>query len=252
MNQLWRGVAAVAAFADRGVRDFYSALSPEARALLLKDRTMRLLNSGVRTAFHSIVPAVGAVVLLRWLVSVGESRHEGAEERAAAKPAGALRRLAAFAVDLCVVGYPLYWILAPAVLRPFSPGPDPPPLLDLVVRSDFIIAANPLLWVYCAAMASCPWQATIGQKALKLSVTDLEGNRVSFWRALARSALLCALFLALAVADKQIWFHPAAAVLLAAAALSAVLVALFARRKQAFHDRLTGCLVVARPYRLMP
>jgi uncharacterized RDD family membrane protein YckC len=41
-------------------------------------------------------------------------------------------------------------------------------------------------WFYCALMQSSPRQATLGQLALGLRVTDLEGRRISFARASGR------------------------------------------------------------------
>ncbi|WP_394232694.1 RDD family protein [Niallia oryzisoli] len=39
---------------------------------------------------------------------------------------------------------------------------------------------------YFAGLHASKWQATIGKKALGLKVTDLKGERISFWRGLGR------------------------------------------------------------------
>ncbi len=44
-----------------------------------------------------------------------------------------------------------------------------------------------IVLIYCAVMESSNTQATVGKMALKLRVTDLNGNRVSFGQALGRN-----------------------------------------------------------------
>ena len=43
-----------------------------------------------------------------------------------------------------------------------------------------------IAWLYFALLESSPWQATLGKLALGIRVTDLEGHRISFPRALGR------------------------------------------------------------------
>jgi uncharacterized RDD family membrane protein YckC len=43
-----------------------------------------------------------------------------------------------------------------------------------------------MFWLYCSIMESSSKQATLGKKALNITVTDLEGKRVSFGRATIR------------------------------------------------------------------
>lgn len=78
-------------------------------------------------------------------------------------------------------------------------------------------------WLYYALMESSSKQATLGKMALKIKVTDLNGNRVSFGRASARywSKLLSGFVL---------YFG--------------YLMAGWTQRKQALHDIIAGCLVV--------
>lgn len=81
--------------------------------------------------------------------------------------------------------------------------------------------------VYYAGFESSKYQATPGKLALGVIVTDMDGGRISFGRALGRNVgkLLSGLLL-------NIGF----------------LMAAFTRQKQALHDMLADCLVVMRPY----
>ncbi|MDA2913784.1 RDD family protein [Acidobacteriia bacterium AH_259_A11_L15] len=79
--------------------------------------------------------------------------------------------------------------------------------------------------LYFAFMESSSWQATLGKKALSLMVTDSDGNRLSFGRALGRN-------LAKIVSSLTL--------------LIGYLMAGFTQKKQALHDMIAGCLVVKR------
>ncbi|MFV9506304.1 MAG: RDD family protein [Oscillochloridaceae bacterium umkhey_bin13] len=74
--------------------------------------------------------------------------------------------------------------------------------------------------LYYAAMESSRRQATIGKLLLGLRVTDLQGRRISFWRALGRNLPL--LFLSYAMALSM----P------------------FSRRRRGVHDLLAGTVVI--------
>ena len=78
-------------------------------------------------------------------------------------------------------------------------------------------------WLYYALMQSSSRQATLGQLALGLHVTDLEGRRVSFARASGR------------------YF---ATVLTGLTFGIGYLIMLFTTRKQTLHDLVAGTLVV--------
>jgi uncharacterized RDD family membrane protein YckC len=41
-------------------------------------------------------------------------------------------------------------------------------------------------WLYFAIMESSSYQATFGKQLLEIKVTDMDGNRISFWRATLR------------------------------------------------------------------
>ncbi len=78
-------------------------------------------------------------------------------------------------------------------------------------------------WLYFAICESSAWQATVGKLALGIRVTDLQGRRIGFLRALGRygakfisAMILCIGFIMVA----------------------------FTRRKQGLHDLIAGTLVL--------
>ena len=80
-------------------------------------------------------------------------------------------------------------------------------------------------WLYFTLLESSAWQATLGKKALRLAVTDEEGNRIGFGKANARywSKILSTLILGIGF-----------------------LMVAFTRRKQGLHDMIARTLVVRR------
>lgn len=80
-------------------------------------------------------------------------------------------------------------------------------------------------WLYYALMESSARGATLGKMALGLRVTDLSGNRIGFGRATARhfGKFISAMIL-----------------------MIGFIMAGLTKRKQALHDIMAGCLVVAR------
>ena len=80
-------------------------------------------------------------------------------------------------------------------------------------------------WLYSALMESSRQQATLGKMVLRIKVTDLQGQRVSFGRATGRhfAKLLSGLILGVGF-----------------------LMAGFTKRKQALHDSVADCLVVCK------
>jgi uncharacterized RDD family membrane protein YckC len=77
-------------------------------------------------------------------------------------------------------------------------------------------------WLYDAFLTSSSWQATLGKMAVRVRVTDLAGNRISFERATGRhfAKYLSALLLGIGY-----------------------LMIAFTDRKQGLHDMLAGTLV---------
>jgi uncharacterized RDD family membrane protein YckC len=128
--------------------------------------------------------------------------------------AGFWRRFAGYLIDsilVSIVGGILFAILA-------GVGGDGGAVIGYLI---WIVGA----FVYSAWMESSAYQATVGKIALGIQVTDLEGNRVSFGRALGRNLakILSGLIL-------YIGFIMAA----------------FTERKQGLHDMIAGTLVVKR------
>ncbi len=89
------------------------------------------------------------------------------------------------------------------------------PLAALVITS--------IYWLYHAWMTSSPRQATLGKLALGLIVTDLDGNRISFWRASLR-------FFGTLVSGSVLNIG--------------YLIQPFTAKKQALHDLMAGTLVI--------
>ena len=78
-------------------------------------------------------------------------------------------------------------------------------------------------FLYFALMESSTNQATVGKMALGIKVTDLEGNRISFGRALGRTF---------------------AKILSGLIIFIGYIIAAFTEKKQALHDMIAGTLVV--------
>jgi uncharacterized RDD family membrane protein YckC len=128
--------------------------------------------------------------------------------------AGFWRRFAAYIIDSILVSV-VFW-LAVLILGAIAD--------DAGVIFAYILGTIGGL-VYYAGMESSTSQATVGKIALGIQVTDLQGNRVSFGRALGRNLakILSALIL-------YIGFIMAA----------------FTAKKQALHDMIAGTLVVKK------
>lgn len=84
------------------------------------------------------------------------------------------------------------------------------------------VVSTLLGWLYYALQESGPNQATLGKRALKLKVTDMNGNRISFGKATGRHFAK--------------WIS---AIIL----LIGYIMAAFDQRKQALHDKMMGTLV---------
>ena len=97
------------------------------------------------------------------------------------------------------------------------------PMLGMIIR--IAIISSIMQWLYFALMESSVWQATLGKKALGLSVTDLEGRRIGFGRATGR------------------YF---AKILSSLTLFIGYLMAGFTEKKQALHDMIAGTLVLRK------
>ena len=141
--------------------------------------------------------------------------------------AGFLRRLAAWFLDSLIIGIPLALVGAAFRGEPPALGGDPLAMMRMMVQSSMPqwLLGVVVTGLYYSLQESSAAQATLGKRALRIKVTDLRGERLSFAQALGR------------------WF---------AAALSHLtlyigfFMAGFTERKQALHDMVAGTLVVDR------
>jgi uncharacterized RDD family membrane protein YckC len=80
-------------------------------------------------------------------------------------------------------------------------------------------------WLYFALMESSVEQATIGKRVLSIKVTDLEGNRITFWDATKRylGKILSSVLYGIGF-----------------------IIAAFTEKKQALHDKIASTLVVMK------
>lgn len=97
------------------------------------------------------------------------------------------------------------------------------PMMGLMFRM-FIITAV-MTWLYSSLMESSAWQSTLGKKALGLTVTDLEGRRISFGRATGRYFAKYVSKITLGIG---------------------YIMAGFTAKKQALHDMIAGTLVLRK------
>ena len=158
--------------------------------------------------------------------------------------AGFFRRALAFMLDMLILMVPTAVVggLFPAV----SPAEVPPDasfqevLALLQPNPSFLVAATLVAWAYKALFEASAAQATPGKRALKIKVTDLDGQRISIATATIRTWPLWLAPLAAAVGA-----HLVEAVFSLVAMASYLAVAVTAR-KQGLHDLVAGCLVVRR------
>jgi uncharacterized RDD family membrane protein YckC len=143
--------------------------------------------------------------------------------------AGFWLRGAAFLLDSLILGLTRGVILSP-ILEKNHVGDSPQDLMNFYAASPRQAIAYTLLltltaWLYFAAFESSGWQATPGKKIMRIKVTDLTGQRVSFARASGR--YFCKF---ISVSTLLIGYVMAG----------------FTEKKQALHDMIAGCLVVKK------
>ena len=151
--------------------------------------------------------------------------------------AGFWLRFLALLIDNAVMGIAFVLILIPLIfltglggfISEFHPNEDMNDVgIFMLIGLLFLAATVSLVftWLYHALMESSEWQATVGKKVLGLVVTDMAGQRVSFWRATAR--------------------HFAKIITNMVPTFIGYIMAGFTEKKQALHDMLAGCLVLRR------
>ncbi|HEX5426426.1 MAG TPA: RDD family protein [Candidatus Acidoferrales bacterium] len=146
------------------------------------------------------------------------------------KYAGFWLRFVAFIIDVIILGFIGFVVTLPflgslpfgAMMhgRPMSPEELAPFVGGLGRLALLRIVVN---WLYYALFESSAWQATIGKKALGLTVTDLEGRRIGFGRATGRFFAKILSFMILCIGFFMI---------------------AFTSKKQGLHDILAGTLVL--------
>ena len=136
--------------------------------------------------------------------------------------AGFWRRLVAYLIDYLVV---LVGSLVVGFVIGLIAGASGAEKIDGPWLASIYAAAIAGYYLYYALMESSSSQATVGKLALGIKVTDLEGNRVTFWRALGRSL---------------------AKIISAIILFIGYIMAAFTERKQALHDKIANTLVVKR------
>jgi len=101
---------------------------------------------------------------------------------------------------------------------------DPEILIPIIMMySSIALISTVVTWLYYAIMESSKTQGTVGKLVLKIKVTDMEGNRISFGRATGRyfGKILSGLIL-----------------------MIGYIMAGVTEKKQALHDMLAGCYVM--------
>lgn len=166
---------------------------------------------------------------------VGAPAPGVAPSLAAPRFGGFWRRVIAFLIDfvlLTIAFMPFFFLFAIRALGmemlrfdPTGPGAWAA-MRELADRMRPATAAfGVLMWLYYALMESTRPQATIGKLVVGARLTDLRGQRVSFWRATLRFAVkyVCLTF-----------FFPL------------LVVVAFTPRKQGLHDLIARTLVITR------
>jgi anthranilate phosphoribosyltransferase len=145
---------------------------------------------------------------------------------------GFWRRFGSYLIDRFLLGVLLlplgFAILLPRMASESVGWTDtdlPAEAINGLLGAVFLIAFTGLLasWLYYALLQSSSRQASLGQMALGIRVTDLEGRRVSFARASGR-------YFATAITSFTLGIG--------------YLVMLFTARKQTLHDLIAGTLVL--------
>jgi uncharacterized RDD family membrane protein YckC len=149
--------------------------------------------------------------------------------------AGFWRRFVAYLIDSiiigivsCVVFIPVFAILGigigfSAMEEEEAAGFLLAPLIGYMLFAGLVLAVAE--WLYFALMESSNRMATLGKMAIRIKVTDLNGNRISFGRATGRyfGKILSGMVL-----------------------MIGYIMAGFTEKKQALHDMIASCLVVMK------
>ncbi|HIJ84802.1 MAG TPA: hypothetical protein HPQ00_11465, partial [Magnetococcales bacterium] len=166
----------------------------------------------------------------KFCAQCGQEFHPSGSAEAFFGYSGFWRRFAASTIDTLILSLALFIVILIVVFVMVSLLKTP---VDSAGNYEGIINIFSLFmyWLYYAIMESSPRQATFGKKLLKIKITDIHGNRISFGRASGR------------------FFGKIPSGLLL---LIGYLMAAFTSKKQALHDMMAGCLVVREDDEGMP
>jgi len=155
--------------------------------------------------------------------------------------AGFWLRFVAAIIDRILISIPLvpFWLVTIASVMPRLQSGDfdrqnPFEMFRLLMPKFLIMGIIYVVgaWLYWGLMESSSWQATLGKKALGLTVTDLEGRRATFGRTSGR-------FFAGRGAGAFPYLGPLYYMI-------SCICAGFTDKKQALHDMIAGCLVIRK------
>jgi uncharacterized RDD family membrane protein YckC len=148
--------------------------------------------------------------------------------------AGFWKRVLAHLIDTLLLGaveliifLPMFGLLGLNVFLYESDGMEPSPGMTALLILAIVVGGVTALictWLYFALMESSAAGATLGKMAIGIKVTDMQGNRLSFWRATGR------FFAKYYISGLTFGIG--------------YVMAAFTQQKQALHDILAGCLVV--------
>lgn len=147
-------------------------------------------------------------------------------ETANLKYAGFWIRLAAYFIDGIIIGIPLLFIaFVLGIFSTFSSNNVNSGMYTetlLILDLFFYLGALMFSILYYAGMNASKWQGTLGKIMVGIHVTDLNGQRISFGRALGRylAAILSSIF------------------------FIGYIMAAFTKKKQSLHDLIAGTVVV--------
>lgn len=125
-------------------------------------------------------------------------------------------------VVLAIPNVALFFLMVPFD-KAMNPGQNPFDTDYMLMSQLFNLVSAVISIAYYTFMESSSTQATLGKMALGIIVVDMEGRRISFARALGRSA---------------------GKIISGCTCYIGFIMAGFTQRKQGLHDIMAGCLVV--------
>ena len=103
---------------------------------------------------------------------------------------------------------------------------------NIIIYLSYVVAI--LMIIYFSLMDSSLTQGSFGKRVVRITVTDTQGNRISFLRSLLRSSIKAFPIMA--------FNNPISIALL----LISILLVIFSKKRQSLHDFITRCVVVEK------